>query len=179
MDDVRTLARVHWLHRDMGKARRLLRVSGPYLVGLVYLCSTNSTAPVTAVQIREILAFTKDLSGEPRFTRVWNRLGDETRTEVTKRYEAGETTTVLAANYGVAKSTIISILRAKRVVVRRRPLAPEQVSEAARLYETGLSLSKVAKQLQVIQETMRVAIIASGTTLRPPTGQRSSVSGRE
>lgn len=87
------------------------------------------------------------------------------------RYEAGETTTALAADYGVAKSTIIGILRQKRVVVRRQPLTPEQVSEAARLYESGLSLSQVAAQLSVNQETMRVAIISAGVTIRPPTGQ--------
>lgn len=83
------------------------------------------------------------------------------------RYEAGDTTTQLACDYGVAKSTIIGILRAKSVVVRRQPLTREQVSEAARLYESGLSLSQVAEQLKVNQETMRVAIILAGTIMRP------------
>ncbi len=87
-----------------------------------------------------------------------------------ERYEAGETSTALAEAYGVAKSTILGILRANSVVVRRQPLTPEQVSEAARMYESGLSLSEAAERLSVNQETMRVAIIAAGTNLRPPTG---------
>lgn len=48
-------------------------------------------------------------------------------------------------------------------------MTPEQVSEAARLYESGRSLSQVAAELGVRQETMRVAIIKAGVELRPPT----------
>lgn len=87
-----------------------------------------------------------------------------------ERYEAGETSTALAQAYGVAKSTILGILRANSVVVRRQPLTAEQVSEAARLYESGLSLSQVAERVKVNQETMRVAILDAGVMLRPPTG---------
>lgn len=85
------------------------------------------------------------------------------------RYESGAITTQLARDYGVAKSTIIGILWDKNVVVRRQPLTPEQVSEAAHFYEDGLSLSQVATQLGVNQETMRVAIIKAGVALREPT----------
>lgn len=87
-----------------------------------------------------------------------------------ERYEAGETSTALAEAYGVAKSTILGILRANSVVVRRQPLTPEQIGEAARLYESGLSLSQVAKRLGINQETMRVAIVDAGVALRQPTG---------
>jgi hypothetical protein len=44
----------------------------------------------------------------------------------------------------------------------------DQAAEAARLYESGLSLSKVAAGLKVNQETMCVAIIAVGVAIRPP-----------
>lgn len=110
---------------------------------------------------------------EPRVKRSWNRLSEERRAEVAERYESGATTTQLAKDYGVAKSTIIGILREKRVVVRRQPLTPEQVSEAAQLYESGLSLSQVAERLKVNQETMRVAILKACVTLRPPTKAKS------
>jgi hypothetical protein len=86
------------------------------------------------------------------------------------RYEAGETTTQLAKDYGVAKSTIIGTLRTKNVVVRRQPFSAEQVREATRLYESGLSLSQIAESMAVNQETRRIAIIANGVTKRPPTG---------
>ncbi|WP_442921809.1 helix-turn-helix domain-containing protein [Microbacterium sp. ZOR0019] len=105
--------------------------------------------------------------------RKWTRLSDADRAAVVTRYEAGETSTALASEYGVAKSTILGILRANAVVVRRQPLTPEQVSEAARLYGSGLSLSQVATQLDVNQETTRVAILGAGVTLRPPTTAKS------
>ena len=101
--------------------------------------------------------------------RKWKRLNDEARAQVDARYSAGDTTTALAKDYNVAKSTIIGILRANNVVVRRQPTTADQVSEAARLYESGHSLSQVAEALGVNQETMRVAVIKAGVVLREPT----------
>lgn len=60
------------------------------------------------------------------------------------------------------------VLRTKKVVVRRQPLSAEHVQEAARLYESGLSLSQVASKLHVNQETMRVAIIKAGPLCASP-----------
>ena len=86
------------------------------------------------------------------------------------RYEGGATSTTLAVEYGVAKSTILGILRANSVVVRRQPMTTEQVVDAARLYQSGRSLSQVASALKVNQETMRIAVLKAGVKLRPPTG---------
>lgn len=49
---------------------------------------------------------------------------------------------------------------------------------AKRLEESGLSLSEVADQMFVNQETMRVAIINARVELRPPTGGRKGESPR-
>jgi transposase-like protein len=139
---------------------------------MVSLCSEKSATPVTADRIHEILGSIGD-SGrnlQPRTKRAWNRLSDLDRTAEATRYAAGETSTALAAEYGVAKSTILRLLRDNKIIVRRQPMRPEQVSEAGRLYESGLSLSQVAEKPKVNQETMRVAIIEAGVELRPPTG---------
>ncbi len=56
------------------------------------------------------------------------------------------------------------------MVVRRQPLTGTQVTQVKRLYRSGLSLSEVAEQMSINQETMRIAIIAAGVKLRPPTG---------
>lgn len=109
--------------------------------------------------------------------RKWKRLSDEARAQVVARYSAGDTTTALAKDYGVAKSTIIGIFRANNVVVRRQPMTAQQVGEAARLYKTGLSLSQVAAAVGVNQETMRVAIIKAGVVLREPTRAKTPQSG--
>lgn len=142
-----------------------------FSVDIVYLCSNKSTTSVTAAEIQRISGAIGDSERkfQPRVKRGWNRLNDDQRAEVAHRYESGATTTQLAKVYGVAKSTIIGILSEKNIVVRRQPLTPEQVSEAARLYRSGLSLSQVATKLQVNQETMRVAILKVGVALREPT----------
>lgn len=49
-------------------------------------------------------------------------------------------------------------------------MAPEQITEAAHLYECGLSLSQVSEALSVNQETIRVAIMKVGVEIRPATG---------
>ena len=153
-------------------------------VDLIDLCSTYSATGVAA----PILALTRpdtappvancpgtSLETTPRNTaikrphRKWNRLSDTARADVASRYSAGETSTALAKEYGVAKSTILGILRAGSVVVRRQPLTKQQVAEAARLYEEGSSLSQVAEALKVNQETMRMAILKAGVVLREPT----------
>jgi hypothetical protein len=77
---------------------------------------------------------------------------------------------MLAAEYGVAKSTILGILRESNAVVRRQPLGVSVVADAVRVYESGLSLSQTATRLNINQETMRAAMITFGVTLRPPTG---------
>ncbi|WP_435527177.1 helix-turn-helix domain-containing protein [Microbacterium aurantiacum] len=103
----------------------------------------------------------------------WNRLNAEQQAAAVTRYSNGETSTALAEEYGVAKSTILRILREARVVVRRQPMTPEQVSEAAQLHEAGLSLSQVAKWLEVNQETMRT-VLKAGVVLREPTKAKTA-----
>ena len=142
----------------------IYRLTGAFPVDLVYLCSTNSETGVTTAAMRRILRDSADAQtpgGTTGTRRKWTRLSDEARVAVVERYEAGETSTALAEAYGVAKSTILGILRANSVVVRRQTMKPEQVCDAVGLYDSGLSLSQVAKRLNVNQETMRVAIIGS------------------
>lgn len=111
---------------------------------------------------------------QPRVKRGWNRLNTDQRAAVVTRYSNGETSTALAEECGVAKSTILRVLREARVIVRRQAMTPEQVSKAAQLYEAGLSLSQVAKQLDVNQETMRTAILKAGVVLREPTKAKTA-----
>lgn len=147
-------------------------MDGFFLVGLVTLCSQNSATGVDRARLAPILS-EPQVRAEPGAPEVrrWNRLTPSERALVVKRYEAGETSIALAGEYGVAKSTILSILREANVVVRRQPLTPEQVSEAAVLYESGLSLSQVAAQMFLKQDTIRLALKAHGVTLRPATGR--------
>lgn len=112
----------------------------PSMVDFIYLCSTNSIRGVGVVELQRITHNSADVQTireAPAARRKWTRLTDEERAEVVARYAAGETSTALAAEHGVAKSTILGILRANSVVVRRQPMSADQVAEAARLYESG------------------------------------------
>ncbi len=124
----------------------------PFDVDLDYLCSIKST-PVTEDRIRQILKAAeqdKPVARTIARTRPWTRLSPAQQAEVVRRYADGsETSTSLAAECKVAKSTILRILRENSVVVRRQPLSGTQVTEAKRLYKSGLSLSEVAEQMSV------------------------------
>ncbi|KQR86530.1 hypothetical protein ASF96_09210 [Microbacterium sp. Leaf179] len=87
-----------------------------------------------------------------------------------ERYEAGEMSTTLAVEFGVAKTTILAILREASVVRRRQSLTPQQVTDASALYESGRSLSQVAAKMSLKQDTIRLVLKAAGVKLRPPTG---------
>jgi hypothetical protein len=78
--------------------------------------------------------------------------------------------TDLATEFGVAKTTILAILREANVVRRRQSLTPKQVADAAALYESGRSLSQVVVRMSLKQDTIRLALKAAGVKLRPPTG---------
>lgn len=139
------------------------------VVAPILALTRPDTAPPAAARPDTSLDATPRNSAIKRPHRKWNRLSDTARADVVSRYSAGETSTALAKEYNVAKSTILGILRANSVVVRRQPLTKQQVAEAARLYEAGSSLSQVAEALKVNQETMRMAIIKVGVVLREPT----------
>jgi transposase-like protein len=160
------------------------RLNNGHLVALIDLCSSKYPTGVETENLRRIrgsLAASRTAGADtlpddaqtsreaPMPRRKWKRLSDDARAQVVARYSAGDTTTALAKDYDVAKSTIIGILRANHVVVRRQPMTAQQVGDAARLYESGLSLSQVAEALSVNQETMRVAIIKAGVKIRPAT----------
>ncbi|MDR6200725.1 DNA-directed RNA polymerase specialized sigma24 family protein [Microbacterium sp. SORGH_AS428] len=139
-------------------------------VDLVHLCSRNSSTPVDWDEkvSGSGLSGGREAAHAPR---RWSRLSSSARAAVVVRYEAGETSTSLAAEFGVAKSTILGILRDANVVMRRQPLTSEQVDRARELYESGLSLSQVAAQLTLKQDTIRLALKAASVRLRPATGR--------
>lgn len=144
------------------------------MVGLVSLCSTNSTTGPSLAQIRKIL---RDSPGgreecrPPLSKRKWTRLSSEARAEVVQRYESGEPTTALAKSFKVSKSTILGILTTANVKMRRQPLTSKEVREATRLYEQGFSLSQIVDRMGLKQDTIRLALKVAGVKLRPPNGR--------
>jgi transposase-like protein len=72
-----------------------------------------------------------------------------------QEYRDGIPTTSLCEIHSLGKSTFLKLLAEARVELCRRPMTHEQVAEAQRLYESGLSLSQVSERLGVNQATVQ------------------------
>lgn len=64
-------------------------------------------------------------------------------------YQAGATVYEVAAQFGIARQTVSGILKRHGVPLRRQGLTPEQIDQAARLYQGGWSLARVGDRLGV------------------------------
>jgi DNA-binding CsgD family transcriptional regulator len=93
-------------------------------------------------------------------------LTDSQRSEVVRRYEAGESANALAVEFGVDRRTLAAHLRRAGVEVRYRVIDRVDLVEAAKLYRSGRSLAAVAARFG----------FTAGTVLR---ALRSVVSRRE
>jgi hypothetical protein len=60
--------------------------------------------------------------------------------DIVHRYDAGETTEQIGANYGISKTRVARVLREQGVTIRRQGLTEGRLTEAADLYAAGRSL---------------------------------------
>ena len=106
------------------------------------------------------------------------RLTEAQRTEVVRRYEAGESANAPAVEFGVDRRTLAGHLRRAGVAVRYRVFDRVDLDEAAKLYRSGRSLAVVAAQLSVSAGTAMRALRSAGVETRPVgTNQWSTVTG--
>jgi hypothetical protein len=79
-------------------------------------------------------------------------LTESQRSELIKRYQAGEPASALAVQFGVDRRTATRIIRRRGLEVRYRVEA--DLETARELYESGLSLSRVGGELGVSARTV-------------------------
>jgi DNA-binding CsgD family transcriptional regulator len=109
------------------------------------------------------------VSREPRpAPRTAKRLKDEQVKELILAYAAGATVYQLGDRFGIDRRTVGAILKRNGVDTSQPCLAEEVVKEAARLYEQGLSLARVAKQLGASTSTLRLQLLKHGVKMRDP-----------
>jgi DNA invertase Pin-like site-specific DNA recombinase len=94
-------------------------------------------------------------SGPSTVRNVRRRLGAETLAEITTKYQSGTTTTQLMADYSLSKSAVLKILKDAGASMRRQPMTAEQVSEAKRLRDEGLTIAEIAAELGLARESVR------------------------
>lgn len=113
----------------------------------------------------------------PRVHAVERRLDDATRLELIAAYVAGSPTTALMERYGLGKGTVLGVLHRAGVALRNQGLGDDDLPQAVTLYESGLSLKRVAEQMSCDAETVRQALKTAGVRVRSP-WERPVVSSR-
>ncbi|WP_454173149.1 hypothetical protein [Microbacterium maritypicum] len=86
--------------------------------------------------------------------------------QIVEAYMAGGTVYDLAREFDCHRVTISAVLKRRGVTLRRLSPSDEQVSEMIRLYESGLSLSKVGERLGFNATTVLHRLRAAGHTSR-------------
>jgi hypothetical protein len=76
--------------------------------------------------------------------RVSHRLNEQVIQQLLADYRAGRTGRELAEQYGLARSTVIELLRQHGVVVRYPRATPEEAAEMVRLYQSGVRQVDIA-----------------------------------
>jgi DNA-binding CsgD family transcriptional regulator len=101
------------------------------------------------------------------------RLSSESSLELAAAYQAGATLLELADRFGIARKTVLAHLDRQGVPRRHLPgMSVDQVGIAAKLYESGMSLATVGKQLGFSPNTVRQNLIVAGVKVRPKPGSR-------
>lgn len=113
---------------------------------------------------------TVERDGSPAKTRrprLQFRLAEQDRAALVRDYLNGTPTTKLTESYGLGKGSVLEILEAEGVKMRRQPLTDEQVAMALRLYAEGKSLAQVAKAIGSAPTSVGRALKTRGMRLRP------------
>lgn len=103
-------------------------------------------------------------SSPPRSLRF--RLPDTQRGALVTDYQNGTPTTELTGRYQLSKGSVLQILEAAGIQMRRQGLTDDQATRAVQLYEAGLSLAQVATRLHSAPTTINRALVARGVMLR-------------
>lgn len=102
----------------------------------------------------------------PQARNAQRRLGPERVKEVVEKYAAGRSSQSLGKEYGVGPNAVLGMVRRSGGVLRNQPLDDATAQKAVRLYESGLSLQRVADRLQKPKMTIRRELLRRGVVLR-------------
>ncbi|MFR9772410.1 helix-turn-helix domain-containing protein [Nocardia sp. SC052] len=124
--------------------------------------------------LKDRLASTPPREPEPVASkphRLAGRLTEAMREEIVAKYEAGVPSTKLVREYGIGKGTVLKILREGGAAMRNQGLSDEQVGEAARLYESGLSLARIGERFGVDSTTVHRVLVGRDVRMRDTHGR--------
>jgi IS30 family transposase len=73
----------------------------------------------------------------------------------------------LAEKYGCHRNTVSKLLKNNGVRVTLTRMEEREITEAKRLYESGLSLREIERELGICKTTLGNSLTKAGVTLRP------------
>ncbi len=89
-----------------------------------------------------------------RQVRAVVRLTEQQETELTRRYQLGETLRELACHYGIDRETVSKLVKRGDVHVRYHQTIEVDLNRATELHQQGLNLTEVAALLGVGRTTL-------------------------
>lgn len=98
------------------------------------------------------------------------RLTAAEQVEVAQRYQAGAQMKDLAVEFGTHRTTISHCIRRLAVPLRRLGLQDDDLPEAARLYQDGWSLVRLAEKFGCDHSDVRNKLVVYGVLMRPRPG---------
>lgn len=146
---------------------------------MIDLLSNNSDLALTPDGMRKLAIpqGPRSDSSEPvdfQIHRLSARLSAEQIEHVVKRYEAGESARSLAAEFGIAPSALIRLLRERNVVVRRQAITPDQEETMARDYESGMTVAELKEKHGISHGAVLRALHRLGVEMRAKAPRRKT-----
>ena len=79
--------------------------------------------------------------------RVRYRLGEADLDALVAAYEAGATGRQLATQFGLARSTVILLLKQRGIVVRHPRLTSDEIAEIVRWFQSGVTQAEIGRRI--------------------------------
>jgi len=149
------------------------------LAGIIDLLSNNSDLALTPDGLRKLAIPQGPRSnpsepGDFQIHRLSARLSAKQIEDVIRRHEAGESARSLAAEFGIAPSALIRLLRERNVVVRRQTVTPDQEEMMARDYEAGMTVAELKEKHGISHGAVLRALHRLGVEMRAKAPRRKS-----
>ena len=104
---------------------------------------------------------------------IKRRLSPETREALSMRHKTGETVRALSKEFGVSESALRDLLVTEVVQFREHSITSEDIDLAVQLYESGLTVRQVVKQVEHPIGTIRRVLRERGVSMRLHSTRRS------
>ena len=99
------------------------------------------------------------------------RLNDTQLARLVDQYESGTTVYELASEFAIDRRTVSIHLKQQGVIMRLQLPSARTVDDIVRLYESGLSMSKVGQQIDISVDLVLIYLRKRGVETRNPQGR--------